>query len=88
MGPGYRLQLHSPLPVPQWEQRQELDLQKQAPLGAAAFSAWVGSTFCGGGVQPIAITTAANTIRSFVTVASQFSSPPELYPMIRTAAGK
>jgi hypothetical protein len=66
----YRLQLQSPLPVLQWPQRQELDLQKQAPLGAATFSAWVGSAFCGGGVQPIAITTAASTIRSFVTVAS------------------
>jgi len=64
------LQVQSPLPVLQWTHRQELDLQKQAPLGAAAFSWGVGSTFCGGGVQPIAITTAANTIRSFVTVAS------------------
>jgi hypothetical protein len=64
------LQLHSPLPVEQWEQRQEFDLQKQVPLGAAAFSWVVGSAFCGGGVQPIAITTAANTIRSFVMVAS------------------
>jgi len=42
---GYRLQLQSPLPVLQWAQRQELDLQKQAPLGAATFSACVGSAF-------------------------------------------
>jgi len=54
-GPGtragpYRLQVQSPLPVPQWLQRQELDLQKQLPLGAAAFSAAVGAGGGGGGL--------------------------------------
>jgi len=44
----YRLQLQSPLPVLQWLQRQELDLQKQVPLGAAAFSAAVGAGGGGG----------------------------------------
>lgn len=67
---SYLLQVQSPFPVLQWAHRQEFDLQKQAPLGAAAFSCGVGSAFCGGGVQPIAITTAASTIRSLVTVAS------------------
>jgi hypothetical protein len=46
--PRYRLQLQSPLPVLQWLQRQELDLQKQVPLGAAAFSAAVGAGGGGG----------------------------------------
>ena len=67
---SYRLQLQSPLPVLQWPQRQALDLQKQLPLGAAAFSAAVGAA--GGGVvsQPVARTTAASIIRSFVIVPS------------------
>src|SRR6185295_3427840 len=66
----YRLQLQSPLPVLQWEQRQELDLQKQLPFGAAAFSAGVGSAGAGGGVQPAASRTAASTMRSFFIVPS------------------
>jgi len=61
----YRLQLQSPLPVLQWAQRQAFDLQKQVPLGAAAFSAWVFSTGAGAGVHPIAIASAAITTRSF-----------------------
>jgi hypothetical protein len=64
----YRLQAQSPLPVLQWLQRQALDLQKQAPLGAAAFSAAVGSAGGGGAEQPVASTTAASSVRSFVIV--------------------
>jgi hypothetical protein len=64
----YRLQVQSPLPVLQWLQRQAPDLQKQAPLGAAAFSAAVGSAGGGGAEQPVASTTAASSVRSFVIV--------------------
>ena len=68
-GPRQRLQVHSPLPVLQCAQRQELDLQKQVPWGAAAFSAGVGSAgFGGGAVQPVASRTAASTARSFIIV--------------------
>src|SRR5207249_868131 len=69
----YRLQLQSPLPVLQWPQRQESALQKQVPLGAAAFSAGVFSTGAGGGVHPVAIRTAASNIRSLVIVPSWVS---------------
>ena len=80
---GYLLQLQSPLPVLQWPQRQELDLQKQEPLGAAAFSAGVGSALGGAVSHPVAIRTAASNVRSFVIAPSvELSVPPQLYPMI------
>lgn len=60
------MQLQSPLPVLQWEQRQALDLQKQLPLGAAAFSSAVGPAGAGGGVHPVASRTAASKVRSFI----------------------
>ena len=86
---AYCLQVQSPLPVLQWLQRQALDLQKQVPFGAAAFSAAVGAGAGGGGVaQPVASRTAASIIRMFVIVLLRtMAIPLELYPMVPEVAG-